>query len=595
MRRTALAFCAFLTLPLAPALGAAARPAGPVAANSGQQAAIPTQIPATERARYRMLFAALADQRWDEATAQLSAMPEGPLQAYAQAELFLAPNSPAVDGSAIVALLERAPELPQAGRLAQLARTRGILSVPAIPAERRLISLPGASRRGQAQSNRSDATAREIGPRIVQFIKDDRPADAEALLDSHAGALSNEALTEWQQRVAWSYYLTGDDGNARRLATMARGGSGEWVPQASWVAGLAAWRTGDWDAAAEAFDRVASQGRDYETRAAGLFWAARADAAAGRAFRVQPRLRSASRLPETFYGLLASSVLGITLPASNANPGPAVWQALSRYPTVRLATALAEIGETGHAETVLRHQARIGSPQEHGALLHLASLLKLPSAQLWLARNGPAGMEMPESTRYPMPAWMPQGGWRVDPALIYAHSLQESQFRPDAVSRAGAVGLMQIMPGTAQQIARRKGETIQPGALNMPAVSFEYGQSYLEMLRDAPGTDGLLPKIIAAYNAGPGSVLAWNYRVRHGGDPLLFIESIPFVETRGYVATVLRNYWMYARQQGRNPDSLKAMAQGMWPRFPGLPGSPAIRLGDNQHGRAARVETARVD
>jgi hypothetical protein len=70
----------------------------------------------------------------------------------------------------------------------------------------------------------------------------------------------------------------------------------------------------------------------------------------------------------------------------------------------------------------------------------------------------------------------------------------------------------------------------------------------------------------------------WNYKLRDGGDPLLFIESIPFAETRAYVAIVMRNYWMYGRQQGSAPASLKAIAQGMWPRFPGLPGKTAIRL-----------------
>ena len=233
-------------------------------------------------------------------------------------------------------------------------------------------------------------------------------------------------------------------------------------------------------------------------------------------------------------------------------------------------------------------RARIGAPGEHAALLHLAERLELPSAQLWLARNGPAGEVTPVSARYPTPAWAPQSGWRVDPALIYAHALQESQFRTDAVSSAGARGLMQLMPATAQLVARRKGESIDRSQLNSPAVAFEYGQSYLEMLRDMPVTQGLLPKIIAAYNAGPGAIVAWKDKVKDGGDPLLFIESIPYVETRGYVAIVLRNYWMYHRQKGTNAPSLTALAQGMWPRFPGLPGKTAVRID-------AATETARAD
>ncbi len=85
--------------------------------------------------------------------------------------------------------------------------------------------------------------------------------------------------------------------------------------------------------------------------------------------------------------------------------------------------------------------------------------------------------------------------------------------------------------------------------------------------------------MIAAYNAGPVPVEAWNAQERDGGDPLLYIESIPFWETRGYVTTVLRNYWMYEGQTGKTSSpSRAALAQGLWPRFPGLPGASAVRL-----------------
>src|SRR3546814_1379636 len=103
-----------------------------------------------------------------------------------------------------------------------------------------------------------------------------------------------------------------------------------------------------------------------------------------------------------------------------------------------------------------------------------------------------------------------------------------SDLRADVVSPAGARGLMQLMPGTAAQIARRKGEPL--GSLNDPRTNIEYGQYYLEELRDFSGTGGLLLKVIAAYNAGPGSVQKWNESRRDNGDPLLFIEPIPFRE-----------------------------------------------------------------
>ena len=295
----------------------------------------------------------------------------------------------------------------------------------------------------------------------------------------------------------------------------------------------------------------------------GLYWAARCDTAAGLGDRALPRLRSAARIGETFYGLLASAALGPeAMPVAASATPPLLDRA-----NVRAATALVEIGETALADQLLRHQARIGPAGEHGALIRVAAQLGLSETQIWLAGNVPAGPAITAEARYPMPAWTPAGGWRVDSALLYAHALQESQFRLGAVSPAGARGLMQLMPATAKMVARHKGEAA-PTTLDDPATSLEYGQSYLEELADNAGTGGLLPKVIAAYNAGPNNVALWNLRPQVQNDPLLFIESIPFAETRNYVAIVLRNYWMYQRQAGAETTSLAALAKGEWPRFP---------------------------
>jgi len=548
------------------------------ALHTSTRATVPAQLDAVQRNNYRAAFAAIRAGDWSSAAARLDAMPDGLLTPIARAELYIAKGSPKVETAQLVALLASGPELPEADQIARIARSRGVVDLPALPIENGLTRMPGAPRRQSARSLRSDAAAAALGAKITPLIKADSPSAAEALLNDAESQLSPEALTEWQQRVAWSYFLTGDDGAARRLAVRARTGPGEWAVQADWVAGLAAWRQRDCAAAAQAFSTVAARAADPEMTAAGLFWTARADTACGHPERVEARLRSASRLGETFYGLLASAALGVAPPSHEALPGltTADWDKLSRRPNIRVAAALAEIGENGLADTVLRHQASIGDARDHEALLHLASRLGLPSAQIWLAQHGPAGTRLSASTRYPAPAWTPQGGWRVDKSLVFAHALQESQFKTDVVSPAGARGLMQILPSTAQLIARRNG--IPLGSLDDPATNIAYGQLYLEQLRDADGTGGLLPKVIAAYNAGPGAVQKWNDRQRDRGDPLLFIESIPYWETRGYVAIVLRNYWMYQRDAGVKSDSLRAMAQGMWPRFPGLPGRTAVRL-----------------
>jgi len=99
-------------------------------------------------------------------------------------------------------------------------------------------------------------------------------------------------------------------------------------------------------------------------------------------------------------------------------------------------------------------------------------------------------------------------------------------------------------------------------------VNLAFGQRNLEMLRDSPATQGQLPKIMAAYNAGLTPVSRWNSEIRDFGDPLLYMESIPYWETRGYVAIVMRNYWMYERAAGVPSPSRRALAEGRWPAFP---------------------------
>ena len=268
------------------------------------------------------------------------------------------------------------------------------------------------------------------------------------------------------------------------------------------------------------------------------------------------------------------------------------WDRLAAVPSVRLAKMLVELGEAQAAGEVLRHQAKIGAPQDHSSIAALAARLNLPDTQLYLAHNGPQGAQPSVVARYPTPAWTPDGGWRVERELVFAHALQESRFRIDAISPAGAHGIMQVLPGTADLIARRRGlGPVDRSLLLRPATNLEFGQARLEQVRDYSATGGLLPKVIAGYNAGPGMLDVWNARVRDNGDPLLFVESIPFWETRGYVATVMRNYWMYQRNVGKPSASLKAMAQGMWPRFPGMTGSVAVRMAPRAP-LAAPVQTA---
>ena len=567
-----------------PLAAVAAEPA-PARAKAAAEPGIPAQLTAEQRAQYRTVFAAIDTARWSDAQIALDAMPAGPLHAFARAQLYSAKGSPRVDDAALLKLINEAPELPQASDLQRIARAHGITAgLPPLPERQRLIWNDGAPARIRAKATKSDLVAADLATRMQPFVKADMGREAEDLLSGTSG-LTDDARTEWQARIAWIYFLQGLDADARRMAARAQDGTGDWAIQARWTGALSAWRQKDCGATTTGFESVAARAPDTDLRATALYWAARADMMCGRPDKVEARLKSAAQFGETFYGLLAQSALG--LPGKSLAPGrvAAAWSALERRPNVRVAAALAELGETDLADDVIRQQARIGSPAEFGALIRFAETLDLPATVVWLAHNQPAGARatVTADARYPMPSWTPDTGWRIDKALVYAHTLQESGFRTKVTSPAGAYGLMQIMPAAATDYMRERGLTVDKAALSRPSTNIDIGQRHIEKLRDMGLTGGLLPKVIAAYNAGPRPVGEWNGIVRDGGDPLLYIESIPYWETRGYVVTVLRNYWMYEGQsapkagQPASP-SRAALAQGMWPRFPGLPGATAVRL-----------------
>jgi soluble lytic murein transglycosylase-like protein len=216
---------------------------------------------------------------------------------------------------------------------------------------------------------------------------------------------------------------------------------------------------------------------------------------------------------------------------------------------------------------MLRHQAKIGSPADQPDLIAVARSLDLGGAQFWLAHNGQPGTRVAIADRYPAPRWTPDNGWRIDPALAYAHVIQESSFRAEAVSPADAIGLMQVRPGTAGDTARKRGDVFSTGLLKRPETNLDHGQAYIELIRRSAATRGQLPRVIAAYNAGPVPVDRWQ-TINDKGDPLLWIESIPYWETRFYVPAVLRNMWVYQGLAGAPQPTLRALAEHRWPAFP---------------------------
>ena len=532
-------------------------------------AALPVLLSAEERAWYGQLFAAIDGKAWDRVEALLAERPDGPLHGVARAEYYLDPASPQIDLPRLTAWLDKHPELPQAPEITRVALARGLTTAPPLPQARQLRPQPGLTRRNRPRSIEDGTMPAELARAITERIAQDDPDGARLLLDGVDAALSSEARAEWRQKIAWSYYIENRDADALAQARTVAEGRGPWVAEGAWVAGLAAWRMRDCREAAIGFAR-ANGSADVELAAAANYWLARTFIRCRQPAQAALALRQAARHDETLYGMLALEQLGQALPADHLRPDLTArdWQRLERAPNTRRAVMLAELGRRAEADALLRHQARIGAPQDFPALARLARALGLTTAQRSLAHSAPPGVTPEPAARWPVTDRVPRGGWTVDPALAFAHALQESSFREEVVSPANAIGLMQIRPIAAREHAGQVRMDASYLDLKDPATNLAIGQQALSAIAANPNTRGQLPKVMAAYNAGMTPVARWNSEIRDQGDPLLWMESVPYWETRGYVNIVMRNYWMYLRQAGAPAPSRIELAQNRWPGFP---------------------------
>jgi soluble lytic murein transglycosylase-like protein len=337
--------------------------------------------------------------------------------------------------------------------------------------------------------------------------------------------------------------------------------------QTAFSAGLAAWQRGDIAAAAPLFSRAANiTAASDDDQAAGAFWAARA------ALRLQQPeaylnwLRQAANADTTFYGMIASRLLGQGFGPTGiaATLTEADITAVDATPDGHLAFALLQVGETEQAGLALRAlwpdiQA---DPALGHAVMAVAARAGLVDVAIAIAGQMPDAGSAIAGARLPLPALHPNGGFSIDPSLVYALARTESGFNASAVSPVGARGLMQLMPVTANFIARNQGMS---AAVSDPSENLALGQAYVRYLGQQNGIDGNLLAILASYNAGPNAAAAWYNQLQDDSDPLVFLESIPNDETRRFIHQVLADSWIYAEEIGLRPASLDDLAQGNFP------------------------------
>jgi len=349
----------------------------------------------------------------------------------------------------------------------------------------------------------------------------------------------------------------------------------------------AALRVSNWRDVRAAIERLPE--RDQQD-AAWRYWKARALAATGDSAAAD-MLYATLATEVNFYGLLAAEARGrgaeqlALLKSDPRPPTPEAFAAFGARPEVRRVLKLAELDMRPESQREWVYAVR---GLDDDALLQAAEYARryglydraINTAERTVARHD-------YGLRYMMPfrseftaAARDQG---VGEELLYGIARQESRFVPDIVSSAGAMGLMQLMPGTARWVAKQLARSdFRPAHVTKVDLNTQFGAYYFKYWQDR--LDGLPALAAAAYNAGPGRAQAWRPSVT----PLegaIWVETIPFNETRDYVKKVLANAMIYTHALDRPYAALSARLGTIAPK-----GANAASAGTGGTAVAAQAE-----
>lgn len=517
---------------------------------------------------YKKLFAAAASGDQGTVLTLVSQLKNKSLLGHVAAKGLLSPNTVA-SFDQLKSWLKSHQDYPEAARIYALAARKdsaraGELTEP----PRRIVR--GSVDEDEAVADFTSPQAEAISKMMRGMIAAHRIDDAARYLESAdvRNQLPKQDYGRLAYQIAAGQYYLGDSAAAMKIASDVADVVRADVPEADWIAGLAAFRLGKYEHAADHFAAMAQNPASTSwLRSAAGFWAARAYLVAQHPDDVGKMLEIAAQKPRTFYGLLALHTLGREAPFSWDEPklSKADFQRLTKINGIARGVALFQVGEIEPAEIAISRAHGRLNPELDRGFIALSHDLGFAHEQLIGAHA--AKDPALKAAAYPIMNFKPSDGWQVDPALVHAIVRQESKFEMRVTSSADARGLMQLMPATAA--GTMKDTTLDnPGAkarLFDPSFNLSIGQRYLKKMISFVEPDGDLIKLIASYNAGPGNLQKWLKDVDYKGDPLLFIESIPSRETRGYLERVVANYWIYQDRLGERKVTLDQLARGDWP------------------------------
>ncbi|KPC54022.1 lytic transglycosylase domain-containing protein [Amantichitinum ursilacus] len=389
----------------------------------------------------------------------------------------------------------------------------------------------------------SSRAGREVALFIVNRTARSDPDRAAALLSELNGLPAADARYGWQQIAG----IAARKQHPQASAWYARGGQdGLDANGRSWSV-RAALRADD---VRTVLDRINAMPPEQADDSAWVYWKAEALKRLNRPTEAAPLLAKLSA-GDDFYALLAREETGPTLEADPAPYRPTEDDVRTVNDRAGVQRALALFEQNWRLEGIREWNAAMRplTPQQLVAAATLADRKRLYDRSIYAAERAkawsPLGLKYPTPYRSAVEREARQQG--LDPAWVYGLIRQESRFVADIRSPVGATGLMQLMPSTAQWVARKNGQKkLDVSTLTDADTNVAMGAFYLRYITDRLSGQAILAT--AGYNAGPGRAKAW--QEDRALDPVIYIETIPFDETRDYVKKVMTNAQYYGATFG---------------------------------------------
>lgn len=374
-------------------------------------------------------------------------------------------------------------------------------------------------------------------------------------------------------RLAFLYYTNGEYELAKKWGFVSSDANSEY---GLWTMGLLYFKEQKYNESQKYFARILDLTQINNARKTeAAFWAGRAADINGNRGDAKKYWKIAATYPMSFYGALASTMLGDTPEYEffdqDCSDEDIITLRENKYG--KKALALLQVGRKDRAEQYLKYLVTSKSSDK---MLHavnaVSSLYGLPRVSILVSgvMRDRGVLEINDdiiySAQYPLPDWEPLGGWSIDRALLLAITKQESGFKTNAKSNAGANGVMQIMPSTAKRVARKNDVKMSDIDMSNPEHNMFLGQQYIVDLLQHQLIQNNIIKMLVAYNAGMGNLVKFE-KSFSTSDPLLYVESFPAYETRNYIKRVMSNLWLYRARLNQPLTALKELADGNWPYY----------------------------